>query len=75
MVCIEEANSCHECGSRINVGIDNFENNRDNINNIIERYFYCGYRYHDIVSLPAKHHGVQIHISTLKRTLKELSLK
>lgn len=75
VVCIEEANFCHECGSRINVVVDNFEYNRDNIDNIIEEYFYRGYRYRDIVGLLAKHHGVQIHVRTLKRKLKELGLK
>lgn len=75
VVCIEEANFCHECGSRINVVVHDFENNRDNIDNIIEGYFYRGYRYLDIVSLLAKHHGVQIHVRTLKRKLKDLGLR
>ena len=75
VVCVEEANFCHKCGSRIDVAVDNFENNRDNIDNIIEGYFYRGYRYRDIVSLLAKHYGVQIHVRTLKRKLKDLGLK
>ena len=75
VVCVEEANFCHECGSRINDVVNDFQDNRHNIDNTIEEYFYRGYKYLDIVSLLAKHHGVQIHLRTLKRKLKELGLK
>ena len=43
--------------------------------NIIESYFNGGYQYTELVGLLEKYHGVTITLSTLKRKLREYSLR
>ena len=70
---LPEANYCHECGSRIiNQRNGDFENN---LPNIIGSYFNRGYQYTEIVGLLEKYHGVTITLRTLKRKLREHSLR
>ena len=70
--CPLEAKYCHKCGHRLQ---QNATEAIASVDELIKRYFYCGYPYQAIVGLLEKHDRVRIHARTLKRELKDLGLK
>ena len=69
-----DANFCLVCGERIDLNVV-VENSRSSVDELITMYFHLGYPNNVIVGLLEKHDRIQMHVRTLKRTLRELSLK
>ena len=70
--CPLEAKHCHNCGDRLQQNVSERE---ASVDELIEGYFLRGYPYQAIVGLMEKQDGVRMHLRTLKRKLKDLSLK
>ena len=70
--CPLEAKYCHKCGDRLQQNVSERE---ASVDELIEGYFHRGYPYQAIVGLLEKQDGVQMHVRTLKRKLKDLGLK
>ena len=70
--CPLEAKYCHKCGDRLQ---HNATEGAAIVDELIKGYFHRGYPYQAIVGLLDKQDGVQMHVRTLKRKLRDLGLK
>ena len=70
--CPSTANFCHQCGQHLNLSqvSNKAASSVDKAKLLLKGYFHRGYPYAVIVSLLEKRHGVRMHVSMLKRKLK-----
>ena len=69
--CPSTANFCHRCGQQLNLSqVSNKAAISVDKEKLLKEYFHRGYPYAAIVSLLEKRLGVRMHVTMLKRKLK-----
>ena len=69
------ANFCHQCGQQLNWVRSRIRRQVRLTRKTVKEYFHRGYPYAAIVSLLEKRHEVRMHVTMLKRKLKNKSRK
>ena len=65
------SNFCHQCGQQLNLSqVSNKAACSVDKEKLLKKYFHREYPYAAIVSLLEKRHGVRMHVTMLKRKLK-----